>query len=97
MDETSWQVKLAKSNINITSVQFNPNHKTCTICYEFPYHPKPGQVKWLKTANEFIRGHASKEGLEKIAEDGLPMVCLDDSIANSILRNVLEIRKSLEG
>lgn len=96
MDETSWQVKLAKSNINITNVQFNPNHKTCTICYEFPYHPKPGQVKWLKTANEFFKGKASIEGLEEIMNNGLPMVYLGDDIANSILKNVLEIRKSLE-
>lgn len=53
MDETlRWQVRLAKSNINITSVQFS-GHNTCVICYEFPYHPKPGQVKWVKTADEY--------------------------------------------
>lgn len=42
MDE-SLQAKLARSNINIAGI--NNTH----ILFEFPYHPKPGEVKWCKS------------------------------------------------
>lgn len=42
MDE-SLQAKLARSNINITEI--TGSH----ILFEFPYHPKPGEVKWCKS------------------------------------------------
>lgn len=45
--EESLQVKLAKSNINITEIA--DNH----ILFEFPYHPRPGEVRWCKS---FILG-----------------------------------------
>ena len=41
--ESSWQAKLAKSNINI--LQVTP--KVWVI--EFTYHPKPDVFKWCKT------------------------------------------------
>lgn len=98
MEETlSWQAQLAKSNINITGVQYNQNHKTCVVCFEFPYHPKPGQVKWLKTADEFIGVNANTEELEKVIESGkLPIVYLHDLVP-AIKSRVLSLRKELEG
>ena len=99
MDELSWQAKLAKSNINITSVQYNKNHKACVVCYEFPYHPKPGQVKWVKTADEFIGVKLTSDGkvdFNEIVESGkIPVVYLEDVIP-TLLSKVLELRKELE-
>lgn len=43
MDEISWRVRLAKSNINILNTDGRRWY------YEFMYHPKPGQTKWCKT------------------------------------------------
>lgn len=98
MEETlSWQAQLAKSNINITGVQYNTNHKSCVVCFEFPYHPKPGQVKWLKTADEFIGVNANTEELKKVIESGkLPIVYLHDLVP-AIKSRVLSLRKELEG
>lgn len=98
MEETlSWQAELAKSNINITGVQYGANHKTCVVCFEFPYHPKPGQVKWFKTADEFIGVKADKEELEKVIESGkLPVVYLHDLVP-ALKSRVLSLRKELEG
>ncbi len=85
MEETlSWQAQLAKSNINITSLQFSKEHTACTVCYEFPYHPKPGQVKWLKSACECVSG-----------EDGKTLFL--PSVAKMLLKVVLSLRKELEG
>lgn len=85
MEETlSWQVKLAKSNVNITSLQFNREHTACTVCYEFPYHPKPGQVKWLKAACECTSGEENE-------------ILYLPSVAEMLLRVVLDLRKTLEG
>jgi len=42
MDE-SLQAKLAKSNINITNI--TETH----ALFEFPYHPRPGEVRWCKS------------------------------------------------
>lgn len=99
MEETlSWQAQLAKSNINITGVQYNPNHKTCVVCFEFPYHPKPGQVKWIKTAEEFIGVNANINELKKLMEDNkdLPPVYLHNLVP-AIKNIVLSLRKELEG
>lgn len=43
MDELSWQAKLAKTNINILSIDDE------RWFYEFMYHPYAGQTKWCKT------------------------------------------------
>lgn len=99
MEETlSWQAQLAKSNINITGVQYNFNHKTCVVCFEFPYHPKPGQVKWFKTAEEFVGVDITdKEELGRIVDSGkLPVVYLHD-LAPALKSRVLSLRKELEG
>lgn len=99
MDESlPWQVELARANINITGVQYNPTHRTCVVCFEFPYHPKPGQVKWLKTAEEYIGIKADINEFKKLAEDGakLPPVYLH-KLVPSIKKTVLELRKELEG
>ena len=99
MEETlSWQAQLAKSNINITGVQYNFNHKTCVVCFEFPYHPKPGQVKWFKTADEFIGVNTTdKEELKRIINSGkLPVVYLHDLVP-ALKSVVLSLRKELEG
>lgn len=49
MEESSWRARLAKSNINILSI--DPD--TATAIVEFTYHPKPGTFKWCKTAFPF--------------------------------------------
>lgn len=98
MDESLlWQLELAKANIHITSVQYNANHKACVICFEFPYHPKPGQVKWFKTAEEFLGFKPNKENFDKIVESGeLPIVYLHNLVP-SLKNIVLALRKELEG
>ena len=99
MEETlSWQAQLAKSNINITGVQYSPNHKTCVVCFEFPYHPKPGQVKWFKTAEEYLGIDANIDKLKKMVEEGdnLPIVYLHNLVP-AIRKTVLALRKELEG
>lgn len=42
MDEP-LQIRLAKANINITDITEE------RILFEFPYHPRPGEVKWCKS------------------------------------------------
>lgn len=88
MDEKSWEAKLAKSNINITDIHFNATHTMCEVCYEFPYHPKPGQVKWLKTVRQMVY---LPEGEE---DKGLIFM---HQIAEDLSQRVLQIRKELEG
>lgn len=73
MDELSWRAKLAKSNINILSI--DPDG---VMVVEFTYHPRPGTFKWCKTAFPYIK----EWDLSQTAE--------------SILRNVLALRKELE-
>lgn len=105
MEEKSWQAKLAKSNINITDVQFNQEHTTAVVCYEFSYHPIPGQTKWLKTADEFVSGFESVDKLNELTQNSaLPPILIKDvptllmsEIANTLLLRVLELRKELEG
>lgn len=83
MDEPI-QLMLAKANINITDI--TPTH----ILFEFPYHPRPGEVKWCKS---FI----VRETVKFTYDDGsetkrapLMRTILD------IPDLVLEMRKSLE-
>lgn len=59
MDEMSWQAKLAKTNINILSIDDE------RWFYEFMYHPYPGQTKWCKT---FYRTHNNRDP-EAVASD----------------------------
>ena len=51
MDELSPQARLAKSNINITDM------KEDRVFFEFPYHPRPGEVMWVKTFIKRKRVH----------------------------------------
>lgn len=88
MEETlSWRARLAKSNINITNVSFNSMHTICDVCFEFPYHPVPGQIKWLKTVSEFIG---------EMDEDNKPVLLTLPQITEAIRKQVLELRKELE-
>lgn len=99
MEETlSWQAQLAKSNINITGVQYTFNHKTCVVCFEFPYHPKPGQVKWFKTAEEYFKTDTDAEEIRKIVdgEKEFPIIYLRDLVP-ALKKTVLSLRKELEG
>ncbi len=59
MDEMSLQARLAKSNINITNITDR------YVFFEFPYRPKPGDVKWNKSYIE----------VEKI--DEIPLTVLE--------------------
>lgn len=43
MDGMSWRARLAKSNINILSIEGKRWY------YEFMYHPYHGSTKWCKT------------------------------------------------
>lgn len=93
MDESrtlSWQASLAKSNINILNI----DHDTQTWFYEFMYHPKPGQTKWCKT---FF-----KNPVESTLDDNCRRVTAftfgsASAIAAEIMKEVLELRKELEG
>lgn len=42
MDE-ELRVRLARSNINITDINRE------RVLFEFPYHPRPGEVRWCKS------------------------------------------------
>lgn len=49
MDETSWRVRLAKSNINIKHIDYDSRK----IYFDFSYRPKPGApIKWVSTVDE---------------------------------------------
>lgn len=99
MDENlPWQARLAKANINITGVQYNVNHKSCVVCFEFPYHPNPGQTKWFKTAEEYIGIGPDIYKLKELIDSGkdIPAVWLHD-LAPAIMNTVLSLRKTLEG
>lgn len=87
MDELSWKVKLAKSSINITNIENDIWY------YEFPFHPKPGQVKWCKMFSSVKRIRVSDD-------DRLPkmMRAMNNAeMANKICEEVLAMRKELEG
>ena len=86
MDETnlSWRARLAKSNINILSM--DPHR----VYIEFTYHPKPGVFKWCKTVLENmypLNQACDKQEYEDFQEMN----------AQYILDEVLKLRKELEG
>ena len=86
MDETnlSWRARLAKSNINILSM--DPHR----VFIEFTYHPKPGIFKWCKTVVE-NRYPLNQAGDLQEYED------FQELNAQHILDEVLKLRKELEG
>lgn len=93
MDESqtlSWQASLAKKNINILNI----DHDTQTWFYEFMYHPRPGQTKWCKT---FFCNPIK----QKIDNNGHRVTVFTfgtaSEIAAEIMKEVLELRKELEG
>lgn len=81
MDEPI-QLMLAKANINITDI--TPTH----ILFEFPYHPRPGEVKWCKS---FIIRAAYIDDYGK-KKEAVPI----HQTVTKIPDLVLEMRKSLE-
>ena len=83
MDEPI-QLRLAKANINITDI--TDDH----ILFEFPYHPKPGEVRWCKS---FItRGMVKFTYGDDSETKRAPLVKTILDIPDL----VLEMRKSLE-
>lgn len=81
MDEPI-QLRLAKANINITDI--TDDH----ILFEFPYHPRPGEVKWCKS---FIIRAGRIDDYGRMREHA-PI----NETAAKIPDLVLEMRKSLE-
>lgn len=68
MDEKnlSWRARLAKSNINILSVDQNKWY------IEFTYHPRPGTFKWCKTFFSFPP--ETREPEKELAQELLELV-----------------------
>lgn len=83
MDEPI-QLKLAKANINITDI--TDDH----ILFEFPYHPRPGEVKWCKSFA--IRGTIKFTYDDGSETKRIPLMRTILDIPDL----VLEMRKSLE-
>lgn len=83
MEELSWRAKLAKSNVNILNIDEDNNK----WYYEFMYRPRPGQIKWSKTFYT-VKFTETKPGVLGISYD---------VIADNIRKEVLELRKELEG
>lgn len=80
--EEPLQIRLAKANINITDI--TEKH----VLFEFPYHPRPGEVKWCKSYIE--RGEITFKHDDGEETRKLPLALLD------IPDLVLEMRKALE-
>ena len=83
MDEP-LQIRLAKANINITDIA--EDH----ILFEFPYHPKPGEVKWCKSF--VMRGEATFKHNDGEETKKLPLMYALMDVPDL----VLEMRKALE-
>lgn len=83
MDELSWRARLAKSNINILSMDSQ------RVYIEFTYHPKPGTFKWCKTVIE-NKYPLNEAGDKQEYED------FQEMNARYILDEVLNLRKELE-
>lgn len=96
MDEKSWRARLARSNINILSVDRG------YWVIEFTYHPKPGTFKWCKTVHEVkpVPRWPEDKAFADLSTEEIVSVPLDnptyEEIANDILDEVLELRKELE-
>lgn len=87
MDGMSWRAKLAKSNINILNIDEDRWY------YEFMYHPRPGQTKWCKTYYTLREGvDTNYSRLTNKSYMGDP-----ETIANNVMKEVLSLRKELEG
>lgn len=71
MDELSWRVRLAKSNINILNIDEK------RWFYEFMYHPKRGATKWCKTYYELP--YTWENGYEK------DPITISESIEDEVL------------
>lgn len=82
--EEPLQIRLAKANINITEI--TEDH----VLFEFPYHPKPGEVKWCKSYIE--RGEITFTHDDGKETKKLPLGYAILDIPNL----VLEMRKALE-
>ena len=89
MDETlSWRARLAKSNINILGIDGDKWY------YEFMYHPRPGQTKWCKTYFDIPQDikHNPDDPIKWEKVEKTP-----DEIATLLSKEVLKLRKELEG
>lgn len=89
MDEMSWRAKLAKANINILNIVWSDADSQADIYYEFMYHPRPGQTKWCKTFSR-VRGYYDEES-------DTQCVVTEDGILATLTKDVLALRKELEG
>lgn len=89
MDEDfSWRARLAKSNINITSIDYEHN----LIYLDFAYRPHSGQSqKWAKTVFDLSCDYAAEYPL------GVSKDINWDDTSNKICKEVLKLRKELEG
>lgn len=87
MDGMSWRAKLAKSNINILNIDEDRWY------YEFMYHPRPGQTKWCKTY------YTLRSGVDTSYSEFTHKYYMGDpeAIANNVMKEVLSLRKELEG
>lgn len=95
MEKGSWRARLARSNINILSV--NPSYWV----YEFTYHPKPGTFKWCKTIHEVKPTITTPANVKDLPLEDWSRLPIEkpsyNAIAEDILTEVLELRKELEG
>lgn len=92
MDELSWRARLAKSNINILNITWSSNRESADVFYEFMYHPKYGQTKWCKTVTPV-------ESEEVEISEGVweRFMLTGEEIADALSKEVLSLRKELEG
>ena len=88
-EKLSWRARLAKSNINILSIDDD------RWFYEFMYHPRPGQTKWCKTyyeiPNEIFVPQDRPYDWTKLRETDV------EKIVAGLQDEVLALRKELEG
>ena len=97
MDESlSWRAKFAKSNINILNLTLiKTEHGIINRWFvEFTYHPKPGTFKWCKTyidiMTDVVEFNEDDEGW------AYARPISDNDIAQTIMDEVLKLRKELE-
>lgn len=87
-DHLSWRAKLARTNINILNITWNDDSTVAEVFFEFMYRPYNGSIKWCKTYTQ-VAG-----AIDKTTDVQLPVT--GDDIANTLRREVLELRKELE-
>ena len=96
MDESlSWRARFAKSNINILNLTLVKTQEGITHRWfvEFTYHPKPGTFKWCKT---YIDIPPIIEGDDNDPAMWITVTPTADEMAQTILDEVLKLRKELE-